>query len=94
MTSDDDDATLFVQLSHGDTSALAALYDRHAPAVYALALHVTEERTFAEDLVHDTFLALSRHARRPGVAPPSVLRWLVLRLLEATGRTSRPSIEV
>ena len=93
MTDDDDDATLFVQLSQGNTGALGAIYDRHAPVVYAVALHVVGERARAEDLVHDTFLALAQFARRPGVSPPRVLRWLVLQLLESTGRASRPTIE-
>ncbi|MBX3156109.1 MAG: hypothetical protein KF773_08925 [Deltaproteobacteria bacterium] len=95
MTRDEDDATLFVQLSQGSTAALATLYDRHAPVIYALALRLAGgERAPAEDLTHDTFLALARHARRRDLTPPRVLGWLVVHLLESAGRASTPTVDV
>lgn len=81
MTDDTDDAALFAALSRGDHRALDTLYDRHAPILYALAIHVVGDRTRAEDLLHDAFLALARHARSAGDCSHA-LRWLVLRLFE------------
>lgn len=75
-----DDAALFAALSRGERDALEMLYDRHAPPLYAIALRLVRERLRAEDLLHDTFLALARHART-GAACPSVLRWLAERLV-------------
>jgi RNA polymerase sigma-70 factor (ECF subfamily) len=75
-----DEAALFAALAHGDRDALATLYDRHAKTLFALAMQLAGERARAEDLLHDTFLDLVRHAREPGVDCPPVLRWLVQRL--------------
>ena len=75
-----DDPALFAAMARGDRDALAALYDRHATTLFAFALHMIGDRTRAEDLLHDTFLDLARHAREAGAARPPVLRWLVQRL--------------
>ncbi len=56
------DAALVTRVTGGDRSALAALYDRHAPAAYSLAFHVLGP-TGAEDAVHDAFVTL---LHRPG----------------------------
>ena len=53
-----DDHALLLQLAHGDASALAALYDRHAPPVYHLLLAQTGDADAAADLLQETFLAL------------------------------------
>jgi RNA polymerase sigma-70 factor, ECF subfamily len=84
MTDDTDDAALLAALSRGDHRALDTLYDRHAPILFALAIHVVGDRTRAEDLLHDVFLDLARHAKVPGASCPHVVRWLVLRLFERT----------
>lgn len=83
------DTALFAAMSRGDRDALEVLYDRHARTLFALAMQLVQERTRAEDLLHDTFLDLARHARaRRAVAPP-VLRWLVQRLF-ARGAPASP----
>jgi len=74
------DTALFTAMSRGDRDALGMLYDRHAKTLFALAMHVAQDRTRAEDLLHDTFLDLALHAREPGATCPPVLRWLVQRL--------------
>lgn len=87
-----DDAALFVAMSRGDRDALERLYDRHARTLFALAMQLAQERARAEDLLHDAFLELARHARAPGVACPSVLRWLAQRLVSlARPEPARPS---
>lgn len=82
MTDDTDDAALFAALSRGDHRALDTLYDRHAPILFTLAIHLVGERTRAEDLLHDVFLDFARAARVPEAKCSNVLRWLVLRLFE------------
>ena len=79
---DVDDAELFAAIARGERGALERLYDRHAPTLFAMALHAAGDRPRAEDLVHDAFLALARHARQPGARCERVLGWLVSRMFE------------
>lgn len=44
----------------GDREALGALYDRHGPTCYRVALRVTRSRDLAEEAVQEAFLALWR----------------------------------
>src|SRR2546426_11801132 len=64
------DAELVLRSLRGDEDAFAALFDRHAPRVYALAYQLLGDRTEAEDITQDAFLqALSAlpTLRQPGV---------------------------
>ena len=78
---DADDAALFAAMSSDDHQALATLYDRHSLTLFRLARRLTGSRVAAEDLLHDVFLALMRHARAR-LPCPHVLRWLVAGLIE------------
>src|SRR5919109_3383215 len=63
------DAALVRRSLRGDGDAFAALFDRHAPRVYALAYQILGDRTEAEDITQDAFLqALSAlpTLRQPG----------------------------
>jgi RNA polymerase sigma factor (sigma-70 family) len=51
------DVGLVTGVARGDRAALADLYDRYAPAAYSLAVRLVGE-ALAEDVVHDTFVAL------------------------------------
>jgi DNA-directed RNA polymerase specialized sigma24 family protein len=42
-----------------DRAALADLYDRHAPRLYAIALRITSDRDAAADALEAAFVALS-----------------------------------
>ena len=53
------DADLFLLLQSGQTETLGALYDRHAPLVYGIALKMLGNRAEAEDLTQDIFLILA-----------------------------------
>src|SRR5688500_5779106 len=56
-----DDATLDWRVCLRDAAAFGALYDRYAPAVYALAAHVLGTGA-AEEVVQDVFLRLWQRA--------------------------------
>lgn len=70
------DAALVRDVVAGSQDALAALYDRHVEAVYAVAARLTNDHQVAEEVVQETFLALWNRAELfdPGVA--SLAAWL------------------
>ncbi|MGH2473755.1 MAG: RNA polymerase sigma factor, partial [Candidatus Limnocylindrales bacterium] len=49
------DAALVREVVAGSHDALAALYDRHADAVFASACRLTSDRGMAEEVVQETF---------------------------------------
>ncbi len=48
----------------GDAKAFRILYDRHSPAVHAVATRVLEDRRDAEEATQDTFVSAWRHLGR------------------------------
>ena len=73
-TRGDDPAT---RLATHDAGALAALHDRHAGAMYSLAMRIAGEPADAEAVVRDVFAALRPEAeRRPGGRAPDAQRLL------------------
>ncbi len=58
----DDDQTLLHRLAHADPTALEALYQRHAAAVFGYLLTISSDRTVAEEVLQDTWLAAWRAA--------------------------------
>ena len=77
---DDDDVALIQAMAGGDRAALAALYDRHAPVLMALALRILKSRGEAEDLLHDVFLEVWRTAPDYDLKRGRVRTWLVIRM--------------
>ena len=73
------DAELVERMARGDRAALASLYERHAPRLCALAGHILGARDDAEDLLHDVFLEVWRHAADYVEAKGSVWSWLCIR---------------
>jgi len=61
------DAALLASAVQGDRAALARLYDRYAAPAYSLAVRLVGAAP-AEDVVHDTFMAL---VERPGTFDPA-----------------------
>jgi RNA polymerase sigma factor (sigma-70 family) len=55
-----DDSEYMLRLAAGDTSALRQLYERHGRALLRFSAAMCRSRQVAEDLVHDTFVALLR----------------------------------
>ncbi|HET7543742.1 MAG TPA: sigma-70 family RNA polymerase sigma factor [Polyangiaceae bacterium] len=75
----DSDEALVRAIANGDAHALAALYDRHAPFMLALARRIVRGKSEAEDLVHDVFLEAWRRAADYDPQRGSVKAWLLLR---------------
>lgn len=70
------DATLVRAVAAGSHDALAALYDRHADAVFASASRLTSDRGMAEEVVQETFLALWDRAETFDPSIGSLAAWL------------------
>jgi RNA polymerase sigma-70 factor (ECF subfamily) len=87
------DAGLVAAIARGDREAFGALYDLHAPIVLGLAKRMLRDQATAEDLVHDVFLEVWRHAAEFDAARGSVRAWLVVRTrsraLDRLGRSAR-----
>lgn len=60
MNKNGDDSEHMLRLASGDASALRHLYERHGRALLRFSTAMCRSRTVAEDLVHDTFVALLR----------------------------------
>jgi len=73
------DVELVRRMTRGDSSALAALYERHAPKLSAIAHHLLGQANDAEDVLHDVFLEAWRHANDYSEARGSVWSWLAVR---------------
>jgi RNA polymerase sigma-70 factor (ECF subfamily) len=56
------DERLVARLVEGDAAALEVLYDRHASAVFGLAIKATGEQPAAEDILQETFWRVWRNA--------------------------------
>jgi RNA polymerase sigma-70 factor, ECF subfamily len=70
-----DDARLLRRLAKGDARALETLYQRHAAALFGYLLSLNQERTAAEEVLQDTFLA-AWHAAGRFRGGASVRTWL------------------
>jgi RNA polymerase sigma-70 factor (ECF subfamily) len=75
---DTPDAVLVQAVAAGSEPALAALYDRHARLVFQIALRVTGDRSVAEEVVQDTFLALWDRAELYDPAVGALRSWLAV----------------
>jgi RNA polymerase sigma-70 factor, ECF subfamily len=73
------DEALVRAIANGDTGALAALYDRHAPLMLGLARRIVLAKPEAEDIVHDVFVEAWRRAADYDESRGSVRAWLLLR---------------
>ena len=70
------DDALLAQVGLGDSDALEALYDRHAPTVLAISLRVIGDRAAAEDVLQETFWRVWRSARTFEPQRGSFTSWL------------------
>ena len=71
------DAQLAEALVGGDADALTEVYDRFHRAVHAVAFRVTTDRTHAEDVVQEVFVALWKRPEAFNPARGSLGTWLM-----------------
>ena len=70
------DTRLIGQLIEGSEDALAALYDRHANAVFSAAMRANKDRWIAAEVVQETFLALWNRAELFDPSRGTLSAWL------------------
>ena len=70
------DTRLMCQLIGGSEDALAALYDRHASAVFSAAMRANSDRWIAAEVVQETFLALWNRAELFDPSRGTLSAWL------------------
>jgi RNA polymerase sigma-70 factor, ECF subfamily len=71
------DAELLTQIAAGDVRAVGELYDRYASTLFPIALRILRDRTEAEDVIHDAFVAVNERAAQYAPDRGSVIAWLV-----------------
>jgi RNA polymerase sigma-70 factor (ECF subfamily) len=71
------DADAVALAAAGDGGGVTALYDRHARALYALALRIVQIEAEAEDVLQEVFAQVFRQAGRYDAGRGTVLGWLL-----------------
>jgi len=72
------DLETVARMARGDQAALAELYDRHATAVYSLALRVVRRQEDAEDVTQQVFTQAWRTSARYDASRGVVAAWLLM----------------
>ena len=72
-----DDVALIRRMCETDETALGALYDRWARALYSLVLHLLKDPNEAEDVVEETFWQAWRKASSYEPSKGAVSTWLL-----------------
>ncbi len=71
------DVELLVLIAGGDVRAVGVLYDRYSPTLFPIALRIVRDRSEAEDLIHDAFVAVNERAAQYSADRGTVIAWLV-----------------
>lgn len=71
------DVDLLRRIAEGDVRAVGELYDRYGPTLFPIALRILRERSEAEDILHDAFVAVNERAYQYTPERGSVVAWLV-----------------
>jgi RNA polymerase sigma-70 factor (ECF subfamily) len=74
---DQSDAELMSRVAHQDRAALGVLYDRHSGLLYTTILRIIGEPAEAQDVLHDTFLQMSRKASSYNPEGGRPVGWLI-----------------
>lgn len=72
------DLEALVRMTRGDESGVADLYDRHATAVYSLALRIVRRPEDAEDVTQQVFTQAWRTSARFDQSRGVVAAWLLM----------------
>lgn len=75
-----EDVELIREAARGEVGAITCVYDRFAGLLLAMAEKILGDRPMAEDLVHDVFLEVWRHAAAYDPSRGSVRTWMLVRL--------------
>ena len=70
------DAALVAGIRSGNENAMAQLYDRYSPIVYAVALRVLGDTAAAEDVLQDVFIQLWRNPGAFDASRGQMAAWL------------------
>ncbi len=73
-----DDIALLEAVAAADLDAFQQLYDRHAPALFGLALKILGNRADAEDALQETFVQVWKTAASFDRARGKPISWLIL----------------
>jgi RNA polymerase sigma-70 factor, ECF subfamily len=71
------DVVLMQAVAAGDRTAVAELYDRHAAAVYGMAVSVVRDASLAQDVTQDVFVRLWTRAHTFDPQRGTPIGWLV-----------------
>lgn len=71
-----DHAALLTACGRGDRAALRAIYEREAATMIGVAQRIVKRRELAEEIVHDAFVQIWRHAARYDPALGSGRGWM------------------
>ena len=74
---------LLARVARHDVAALSELYDRYAPRVYGLMVHILPSRDAAEEILKEVFLGLWNESSSLSQKGTSVVAWLVVTAREA-----------
>lgn len=72
------DAPDISRIINGDALGLEGLYDRHATAIYSLALRIVRDVSEAEDVTQEVFAQVWTQARRFDDSRGSVAAWMLM----------------
>ena len=57
-----EDKLLLLKFKHGNSDALRRIYEKYKDELLALAVALTNDRTMAEDALHDVFVSFARYS--------------------------------
>lgn len=89
---------LLQRCAAGDRGAFRALYDRHAPRLYAVALRITRHASSASDAVQEAFIQIWRNAGQFDTGRGNAEAWMTglvrYRALDLLRRTGPRTVDL